>query len=639
MADDTGEETAKRGGRPTAPSPPLAYRRDIDGLRAVAVLPIVFNHLGLRGFGGGYVGVDVFFVISGFLITGVLLRDMTSGRHSIGDFYRRRLLRIFPALFAVLAIVTALAWPAMLPGELVRYARSLGATALFASNLQFYAETGYFDAASHVKPLLHTWSLAIEEQFYLLWPLLLMAVGPHRPTRLRAALGAIVMLSFVASVSMLRVDASSAFYLLPSRAWELGVGGLIATLRLPVGARWLREGAAAVALAALGWAIWRFSSVTPFPAEAALLPCLATAALIASGPHTLVARALAIGPIVFVGLISYSLYLWHWPVVVFAEILLILPPTRPVIAAEILVSLLLATLSWRYIETPFRTHARGWSTRAVLSSSAAASTVGLVVAAGLLATGGAPGRFSARQQAIAHWGDADVEASYRRGECFIVEAFDRLAPHCLKPDGNRPTILLIGDSQAAHLWPGVAGWRDRYDMLQATIVGCPPGLYAEETTTRCARFFRTVLGSAIADPPDLVLLSGQWRLSELAMVDRTLTSLRRAHVPVLLVGPIPAYDAALPRLLVLADRRDDPRLPARALDRSIFAADAALRVLADRHGVAFVSIVGHLCRPTGCRTEAVAGVPMQFDASHLTPAGSGVVAALIEPAVARAIAR
>ncbi len=201
------------------------YRPDIDGLRALAVLPVVMYHAGVRGFSGGFVGVDVFFVISGYLITGILVRDIASGRHSIAEFYRRRVLRIFPALFVMFAVVSVAACLTMLPSEIERYARSLGAAALFSSNLQFYIEADYFGLGSAIKPLLHTWSLAVEEQWYILWPLLLASIGARRPRAIAGTAACITLVSLCLGIWQTSTNMPAAFYLLHARGWGTWLGG------------------------------------------------------------------------------------------------------------------------------------------------------------------------------------------------------------------------------------------------------------------------------------------------------------------------------------------------------------------------------------------------------------------------------
>lgn len=619
---------------------PSPYRPDIDGLRALAVLPILFNHVGLRGFGGGYIGVDIFFVISGFLITGILRRDLAAGRYSIVEFYRRRALRILPALAAMVLVVTLIVPFTSLPDETLRYARSLAATGLFATNFLFYSESGYFDAASHAKPLLHLWSLAIEEQFYLLWPLLLLSFRRQSRLMTIAALCLIIASSFAVSVWLVRTDMTAAFYLLPARAWELALGGLLAILPPHRRIRWLAESAASFALLALLYGFWHYSNLTPFPGVAALLPSLAAVTLLAAGPNTLVGRFLSLAPVRFCGLISYSLYLWHWPVIVLGELGLLLVPTPLVMAGEIALSLLLATLSWYFIERPFREKGPLWSRRGILA--AALAMLGLTIAsgAGLMASRGWPSRFTPAQSAIASYAGRDYETRYRRGSCFLVGPYDRLAASCLASDGKRPTLLIVGDSEAAHLWPGLSHYRDRYDILQATVVGCRPGVYKTHASGQCEHFYRAILERWVPQhKPSLLLLAGRWQTMDPPFLEPELAALQRERINTVLVGPLPDYRAILPRLLVLADRRHDPTLPQAWLSDQPFMMDAALRTMTARHDIAYVSLLERLCAAHACRTLAAPGVPLQFDSSHLTPAGSELVARMIEPDIAAALAR
>lgn len=528
----------------------MAYRPDIDGLRTVAVLPVVLNHAGVPGIWGGFVGVDIFFVISGYLITGILARDLVLGRHSIAEFYRRRVLRIFPALFAMLALTTLVACVAMLPGELTRYARSLGATTLFGSNLLFWSETGYFEPAARLKPLLHTWSLAIEEQFYIVWPLALAWIGAKRPAGMKALVLATTALSLGYAIWQVAHGPSTAFYLLPARAWELSLGAGLALIPQRPSARWVNEALGLLGLGLIGWAMRFYTEAAPFPGAAALLPCGGAALLILTGgAGTLAERALALAPMRFVGKISYSLYLWHWPVIVFAELALFLPRTLPVMAGEIVVSLVLATLSWRFVEQPFRVGVSGWRTPRVLA----------------------------------------------------------------------------GDSHGAHFWPGLSRHASEAAILQATRTGCKPVLYPAGVGGACGAFFRTLLGTWLpAHRVDRLMLAARWRPGDASLVEATLRdpAVRAAHP--LLVGPVPQYATALPRLLVFADKRGEPRLPARAHDAQVFETDRLLRAVAARTGTPYLSMVEHLCAPDGCRTWAARGVPMQFDYGHLTAQGSQV---------------
>jgi peptidoglycan/LPS O-acetylase OafA/YrhL len=620
---------------PVASPPPhgIAYRADIDGLRALAVLPIVFNHASLRGFGGGYVGVDIFFVISGYLITGILLRDMATHRHTLAAFYRRRILRIMPALIAMLVPVTALCLVALLPGELIRYAKSLIATVLFGSNFVFNAESGYFEGASHTKPLLHTWSLAIEEQFYILWPLLLALVAGRGRIVIAAAMAAISAASLAVASCQLRVDPTAAFYLLPARAGELAIGGLLAVAPGLRRMRWLREAAGAIGLLLIGYAIWKFSASTPFPGFSALVPCLGTALLIGSGPDTLAGRGLAIAPARYVGRISYSLYLWHWPVIVLAQTWLIVPMAGWVAAGAVSGSLVLGALSYHLVETPFRRGSRTWSNRTIFLGAGAAIGSIAAMGAALIATHGLPARFTTGEVAMAHFKDVDFEASFRRGECFLTNPYDKLAPGCLRIAPGKPAVLLIGDSMAAHYWPGLSAYGRRFQTLQATVAGCTPGLYPGPSS-RCERFYNGVLADWLPrSDVKTVIMGGRWQAFDMPSLDLTLGYLTNRGVRVILVGPPPTYQGDLPRLLVFAERRHDPGIVTRSHEEQFFEVDAAMRAIAARRGVTYVSLTGAWCRGGQCLTRTPDGAPLQFDYGHLTPQGSALAAKLIVSAL------
>lgn len=606
------------------------HRQDIDGLRAIAIVPVVLNHMGLRGVWGGYVGVDVFFVISGFLITGNIAEGARAGRHSIADFYRRRILRIFPALFAMLTVSWAVALAVMLPAELARHGRAMLGATWFASNWLFNAEAGYFEPAARLKPLLHTWSLAIEEQYYILWPLLLPPLIRRAPRAVLPITALVIAGSLTLSILGTRSDPQGAYYLLPARAWELGMGAFVALLPPPALPRLLREALAVCGLGAiLGAAHW-LTEASAFPGWLALWPCGGAALLILTGRQgTWVARLLSTAPFTAIGRISYSLYLWHWPVIVFAGIGLFLAPTPAVMAAELAAMLALAAGSTRWIERPFR-HG-SWPVRRVLTGGAIAMAGSSALALVLIISHGLPARFTPAQRAVAAWAAFDGDAAYRRGTCFAVGprmAF--AAGTCLAtptPAAHPlPDLLVLGDSHAAHLWPGLARHRDRFDVLQATHTGCRPLLYPAPGDA-CQALMRAMLGPWLATHrPALVLLAARWQPGDLPLLEHTLADpVVRAADPVV-VGPVPQYPAGLPRLLVMADARPAPDLPARSRDPQVDETDRALRLLTARMGVRYVSMINLLCRGATCQTWAAPGVPMQFDYGHFTTAGSAVAA-------------
>ncbi len=350
------------------------YRAEIDGLRAVAVVPVVLYHAGLGWVPGGFVGVDVFFVISGYLITSILALELTAGRYSITDFYVRRARRLLPALAGLLLFCSLAATLLFMPYDLKEFGQSIVASSLSASNIYFWLKVGYFDSGATLKTLLHTWSLSIEDQYYLVFPVFLLGASRltkrHWPWAIAAAL--LVSLA-VGAVGAYRAP-TAAFYLLPSRMWELLLGSLLAIRPLPLGSRRLREGLAALGLALILFAVFCYSTDTVFPGLAALPPCLGAVLVIRYSPGTRTAKLLSLGPLVWIGLISYSLYLYHWPLIVFARYLLIPDQgTFGYLALPIcLVSVGAAYLSYRFIETPFR---RGgvWRSRPRLFLAAGAA--------------------------------------------------------------------------------------------------------------------------------------------------------------------------------------------------------------------------------------------------------------------------
>ena len=310
---------------------PGSYRPEIDGLRAMAVVPVVLYHAHVPGVSGGFVGVDVFFVISGFLITSQLAADVAAGRFSIVTFYERRVRRIFPALFVMLAVSAVMALWLLLPFELESFAASLRASALFVSNFYFMRETGYFVAAAITKPLLHTWSLAIEEQFYIFFPVYLYAMSRWAPRWLLPVTTVVLVLSLGLCISMTHPQSDAAFFYTPARVWELLTGSVLALAPRRVLPGWLAQALGAAGLVLIAVAVFGFDARTPFPGSAAMLPAGGAALVIlASGANpTASGGLLSLGPIRFVGLISYSLYLWHWPLLVFYRFWRVAPVMAP----------------------------------------------------------------------------------------------------------------------------------------------------------------------------------------------------------------------------------------------------------------------------------------------------------------------
>ncbi|WP_438300101.1 acyltransferase family protein [Pseudomonas sp. NMS19W] len=491
----------------------LAYRRDIDGLRAVAVIAVVLFHFGVPGFTGGFVGVDVFFVISGYLITSIIWNQRQAGRFSFVEFWARRARRILPALFAMIIAVLAVGWFLLAPKDYEELGRSVRYQVTFVSNILFMRQDGYFDVASDLKPLLHTWSLAVEEQFYILFPLLLTLLS-SRLKHWRLALFGVLLLSFGLSVWAVQHYPEKAFFLLPMRAWELLAGAMLAVAprhswRLkPMAAQWLSLfGMALILLAVFG-----FDKHTPFPGVAALLPVLGVVALILANGHreTLIGRFLSSRVMVGLGLISYSWYLWHWPVFVFSSYASVEEPGVLDIAGLILLTLVLGYLSWKFVETPFRERRLLAGRRQVLLAGFCGILVLGLAGQALRWTDGLPSRLS--EQAL----------QYAKGREWRPEQMacltDDKAPDdrlfCHYGVENLPAQAIVwGDSHATAFIPVLEDGAQAHgvSVALASSAGCIP-VEGLETDAACARFNRRIEQRLSAQRISDVVLVARWSL-------------------------------------------------------------------------------------------------------------------------------
>jgi peptidoglycan/LPS O-acetylase OafA/YrhL len=490
----------------------VKYRPDIDGLRAVAVMAVVLFHAGVPRISGGFVGVDVFFVISGYLITGLILNDMAHGRFSIVSFYERRARRILPALFAVLIVASIAAYALLMPDRAQAFGQSLVATVFFYSNILFWHQSDYFQA-SLVKPLLHTWSLAVEEQFYIAYPLFLFAVRRYFSKRYVRALLPVFAFSLAFCIWGVNAHRIMTFFLGPARAWELLLGGLLAVPGAPPLRH--RLPASLLGLLGLGLLVYSFvklSGALAFPGANALYPTLGTAFIIYSGTacETIVGRALSAKPIVFIGLISYSLYLWHWIIFVFVRAYLVRALTRWEVVTEILACILIASLSWKFVEAPFRgRQGRGrFSRRSIFAGALLGSAVLASIGGLLLATHGLPSRFN--DQVLGLYA-GKIDLWKRHDECF------RGICHVGKnPDAA--SFLLWGDSHAGAIAPAFEqlAVANNLSGFVASRPACAPLLglkrYDQDNLEECIRYNDSVLAFIQAQHIRTVFLHARWGL-------------------------------------------------------------------------------------------------------------------------------
>lgn len=458
----------------------MRHRREIDGLRALAVLPVMLFHAGVPGFSGGYVGVDVFFVISGYLITSLILVELAEDRFSLVDFYARRARRILPALVTVILACLPLAWLWMMPNQLRDFAQSIAAMGLFSSNLLFWSEEGYFASAAEEKPLLHTWSLAVEEQYYLLFPLLMLLGWRHLRHSLPLAIALLAAASFALAEWSWRHLGGESFYLPQLRIWELMIGALCAFYlrrRPPL------EGAAAATLTlagllAIAFAVRYFDDDTPFPSAWTLLPTVGTALVILGAtPGNALGRLLAWPTLVGIGLISYSAYLWHHPLFAFARLRSREEPSAWLLSALGLLALGLAWLSWRYIELPCRDRRR-FPRRRVLALGGTASAVLLALGVSGHLTDGLPQRLEVEQRVEyerlrmalgkPRFDDGACRYSAERIDDAFVARFER----CAAAHGR--AVLIVGDSHGTDLYNALAKNAAVPFVVGVTQDGCRP---------------------------------------------------------------------------------------------------------------------------------------------------------------------
>jgi len=468
----------------------MKYRREIDGLRAVAVIPVILFHAGFKTFSGGFVGVDVFFVISGYLITSIILKEKYLGTFSLLNFYERRARRILPALFTVILTCLPFAWLWMMPQELKAFGRSLTAVSLFVSNVLFWRETSYFGIVAELKPLIHTWSLAVEEQYYLIFPIFILMTWRFGVRCISLILIITFFLSLVAAQWASSSQPSANFFLLPTRGWELLIGVFIALLFSKYGddpcntlkIKWqqlVRQSGSIGGLILVLYSIFVFNETTPFPSLYALAPTMGTALIIVfATPQTWIGRFLGNNLFVGVGLISYSAYLWHQPLFAFARIHSLAPPQYYTFLLLIIASIGLAYLSWRFIEMPFRNKQKiSRNTVFILATFTSLGIIGLGVIG--YSKDGFPSRFSISPKII-----ESFSMSEREHDCFdkikVHERDDWLCD--LGNQAENISFFVFGDSHALALLPSFdeAAKQANQRGVITGASGCPPllGVFA-----------------------------------------------------------------------------------------------------------------------------------------------------------------
>lgn len=598
------------------------YRPDIDGLRAIAVTLVVCFHAFPEAMPGGFIGVDIFFVISGFLITGIIARELDQQQFGLLAFYARRIRRIFPALIVVLGATLVLGWLWMLPLAYAQLSADVFASAAFVSNIALWLQSGYFDIESGRKPLLHLWSLGIEEQFYLCWPLILMLAARLRLSILAVA-SVLGLASFALNVALIGSDPVATFYLPFTRAWELLAGGVLACgwnqLRHTSAASNLRAAAGLVLIAIAAGVL---DSKSAFPGWWGLLP-VAGAALLLSAPAAWGCRHLLSSPaMVRIGLISYPLYLWHWPLLVFFGIIKFAPLTLLERALIVALSFALAALTYRLVEVPFRF---GRPNRRGIAGLCAG--MGLVALAGGVIVAGRGFDFRLPAQ-IREMTDVRTDSSkWRLHECLLDLSREMsFADSCVDRD-RRPLILLWGDSTAGALLPGLRKAQENHDfgIAQFTSSSCIPALNTDIAgVPNCRAINDKVLALALKIKPDIVLLHGTWGGSLDGVAETVKALKQQTGARIIVLGSVPWWKRGLPNEVLRYFMLHHRLIPERSDRAEADSSGARLREKLVPLGAEFISVWDTLCNADGClaRIGDTAKDISASDQVHLTEKAS-----------------
>jgi peptidoglycan/LPS O-acetylase OafA/YrhL len=652
------------------------YRPELDGLRAVAVVLVVLYHAGIAGFSGGFIGVDVFFVLSGYFMTAIISREIDEGRFELSRFYVRRIRRLFPALAVVLIVTSVFAWALLMPQELKRFAASVRAAALLYANVQFERESGYFDLDAHMKPLLHTWSLSVEEQFYLIFPLALVLLSRRHAASVSRILLAFTALSFLLSAWGVFAEPTVAFYIMPYRLWELLLGALVA-----LNPQAIRQGGAniltVVGLTGIVAAGLLFDNDTPFPGPAATLPCLSTVLLIAVGAQSSFAqRLLGSGPMLFLGRTSYSIYLWHWPIIVFLPYFLPKPWMAWAGPLAIAGSIVLGYISWKFVEQPFR-YARPRASRRIVFGGFAGGLACAALFAGVVGNwDGLPGRipagarefYAAKQDISPYYDDRCFMDSNGKGLDPAEVSVGNLCPIGTK--GVPPTFLLWGDSHAAAIAPALDVAARKYGIsgLFAGRASCPPlpdtVFGSANSVARCVKINDAVLALLKRQHFQAVFMAAYWPKyvhraelptqgiffdvhkplpledwsAPIASGLQTITStLTDAHTLPVLIMDVPEMGFDVPEALARAQMTNGTLDIAPPLDYTMRRQALARRVLtemATAQGAALVDPLPAICFDGRCHAS-LGDIVLYKDTDHLSNKGALAIASVFDPIMMR----
>jgi peptidoglycan/LPS O-acetylase OafA/YrhL len=656
----------------------MNYRREIDGLRAVAVIPVILFHAGFTGFSGGFIGVDVFFVISGYLITTIILMEKERGVFSLVNFYERRARRIIPALFLVMGLSVFASWFWLFPSHMVDFSQSLIAVSFFSSNILFWQETGYWGVENELKPLLHTWSLAVEEQYYVFFPIFLMIMWRFRKRWIFSSFVLVAFSSLLLSQYLVTVKPTANFFLLPTRGWELAIGAGIAfyfvyrtrEMAALLSHKLIDEVMGGIGVALIFWAVIFFDESTPFPSVYALIPTIGTALIIIfSNNSTFIGKILGSKILVSIGLISYSAYLWHQPLFVFARHRSIAEPSSTLMFILSLASLLMAFISWRYIESPFRK--KGVVSRTqIFSLTIIGSLVFILIGVWGQHTNGFADRYNHSIIQVLDAKDDGFRIKTSLNEETVLTAFGELQIYRFGDQASgRIDFVVWGDSHAEAMLPAIIE-AARTNGMSGVFVGrngCPPFLNAvqvREGFTTCnvhaekvvdfismntsikkviliSRWSIYAMGKRYKKEPGNAVyiqdnLSNEISFSENKLVFErslkdTLEKLTGLGLEVIISKQVPETEHYIPEALAKKNLYElEEELAPRFQDykeRQKFV-ENLFDELKDVFALQFVDPSEYLCKSSTCKITDPSGVPIYVDTNHLTQSYSKILSPL-----------
>jgi len=618
----------------------MVYRKEIDGLRAIAVISVVCFHAGFDWFSGGYVGVDVFFVISGYLITAIIVSERQEGKFSLAKFYERRARRILPALFFVMLVSMPFAWFLMVPYQLKDFAKSILAVSVFCSNILFWRESGYFGAAAELKPLLHTWSLGIEEQFYVLFPLLILAAWRFGLRKM------ILLLTSVCTVSLGLAEWAARkgivvanFYLIPTRAWELLIGSLLAFYCLyadPRRANQFGELGSALGLGMIVYSILSFDQSIPFPGLLALIPTVGTALVIFFATQgTLANKILSMPWLVGIGLISYSAYLWHQPLFAFARLMQPTPTYRDALFMGLTVAaLLFGWLTWALVERPFR-FGSSFSRKQILSAAAAFTALFASTAIPVIAANGVIERFPEKDRYLLSVNPTELgRYTEKRFKQLIRTEFER--------DEEMPRVLVIGDSFAMDFINMISenGYMRSNQIVTYPIAArCPKYIGSDDVATLyaqvgeyydkeyCSKNSMMSGSIPLARSADVIVLAAGWRKWEAERILQTIEAFGLRPEQSLVVVGRKWFGSGLTRSYVELSEEQRLRLKGQ-VPKEFMEINALFRQ--NLPAATFIDVQSIVCGDyRGCPVFTPDVKLIAYDGTHFTPEGARYVGTLL----------